>query len=40
MSNVLDDNTQAANPRAGRLGWTLSRIQKVTGIRRETVSGI
>ena len=23
----------------GRLGWTLSRIQEATGIRRETVSG-
>jgi hypothetical protein len=32
--------TTIPRPRAlGRLGWTLSRIQEATGIRRETVSG-
>src|SRR6266487_2918336 len=39
MSNVLDDNTQQQVRALGRLGWTLSRIQEATGIRRETVSG-
>src|SRR5258705_13167509 len=39
MSNVLDDNTQQQIRALGRLGWTLSRIQEATGIRRETVSG-
>jgi hypothetical protein len=35
----LDDHTQQQIPSLGRLGWTLSRIQETTGIRRETVSG-
>ncbi len=39
MSNVLDDDTQQQIRALGRLGWTLSRIQEATGIRRETVSG-
>jgi hypothetical protein len=39
MSNVLDDTTQQQIRALGRLGWTLSRIQEATGIRRETVSG-
>src|SRR4249919_1313369 len=39
MSNVLDDHTQQQIRALGRLGWTLSRIQEATGIRRETVSG-
>src|SRR5438034_1989622 len=39
MSNVLDDTTQQQIRALGRLGWTLSRIQGATGIRRETVSG-
>ena len=39
MSNVLDDTTQQQIRALGRLGWTLSRIQETTGIRRETVSG-
>ena len=39
MSNVLDDDTQQQIRALGRLGWTLSRIQAATGIRRETVSG-
>jgi transposase len=38
MSNVLDDQTQQQIRALGRLGWTLSRIQEATGIRRETVS--
>src|SRR4051812_24557111 len=39
MSNVLDNDTQQRICALGRLGWTLSRIQAATGIRRETVSG-
>lgn len=39
MSNVLDDKTQQQLRALGRLGWTLSRIQEATGIRRETISG-
>src|SRR6266567_1025129 len=39
MSNVLDDTTQQQVRALGRLGWTLVRIQKATGIRRETISG-
>jgi hypothetical protein len=39
MSNVLDDERQQQIRALGRLGWTLSRIQEATGIRRETISG-
>ena len=39
MSNVLDDEKQQQSRALGRLGWTLSRIQEATGIRRETISG-
>jgi hypothetical protein len=39
MSNVLDDDKQQQIRALGRLGWTLSRIQEATAIRRETVSG-
>ena len=39
MSNVLDDPKQQQIRALGRLGWTLSRIQEATGIRRETISG-
>ena len=39
MSNVLDNEKQQQICALGRLGWTLSRIQEATGIRRETVSG-
>jgi hypothetical protein len=38
MSNVLDHITQQQILSLGRLGWTLSRIQQTTGIRRETIS--
>jgi transposase len=37
MSNVLDDNEQQQICALGRLGWTLLRIQRATGVRRETV---
>jgi transposase len=39
MSNVLDNTTQQQILALGRLGWTLSRIQRTTGVRRETISG-
>jgi transposase len=39
MSNVLGDTTRQQILALGRLGWTLSRIQQATGIRRETISG-
>ena len=39
MSNVLDDHRQQEIRALGRLGWTLSRIEKATGVRRETISG-
>jgi hypothetical protein len=35
----LDDDKQHEIRALGRLGWTLSRIQEATGIRRETISG-
>src|SRR5712691_620502 len=38
MSNVLDHEHQQQICALGRVGWTLSRIQQATGIRRETVS--
>ena len=39
MSNVLEHSKQQQILALGRLGWTLSRIQLTTGIRRETISG-
>jgi transposase len=39
MSNVLDYSKQQQILALGRLGWTLSRIQQMTGVRRETISG-
>ena len=39
MSNVLDEEKQQQICALGCLGWTLSRIQEATGVRRETVSG-
>ena len=38
MSNVLGDNKQQQVLALGRLGWSLRRIQKLTGVRRETVA--
>src|SRR3954462_8378858 len=39
MSNVLDDHRQQQIRALGRMGWTPSRIQEATGVRRETISG-
>ena len=38
MGNVLDTNTQQQVVALGRLGWTLRRIERETGVRRETAS--
>ncbi|HLW78157.1 MAG TPA: DDE-type integrase/transposase/recombinase, partial [Terriglobia bacterium] len=38
MSNVLNDEKKQQVIALGRLGWSLRRIQKETGVRRETVS--
>jgi transposase len=38
MGNVLDPSTQQQILALGRLGWTLRRIERETGVRRETVS--
>jgi hypothetical protein len=37
-SNVFDGAKQQQVRALGRLGWTLSRIQEATGVRRETLS--
>jgi transposase len=39
MSNVLEHTQQQQILALGRLGWTLLRIQEMTGVRRETISG-
>ena len=38
MRHVLDEQKQHEIRALGRLGWTLSRIEAATGVRRETVS--
>ena len=38
MSNVLNEQTKQQVIALGRLGWTLRRIQKTTGVRRETAA--
>ena len=39
MSNVLDEEKRQQILALGRLGWSLRRIQRATGVRRETASG-
>ena len=39
MSNVLADDKHDQVVALGRLGWSLRRIEKATGVRRETISG-
>ena len=39
MSNVLTEEKQQQIIALGRLGWSLRRIERETGIRRETVAG-
>jgi transposase len=38
MTNILGDEKRQEVLALGRLGWTLRRIQKATGVRRETAS--
>ncbi len=38
MANVLSDEKRQQVEALGRLGWTLRRIQRETGVRRETAS--
>ena len=38
MSNVLNEQIKQQVIALGRLGWSLRRIQKVTGVRRETAA--
>ena len=39
MSNVLSDEKRQQIIALGRLGWPLRRIERATGVRRETVGG-
>ena len=39
MSNVLSEEQRQQVIALGRLGWSLRRIEKATGVRRETASG-
>lgn len=39
MSNVLNEEKQKQVIALGQLGWTLRRIEKETGVRRETAAG-
>lgn len=39
MSNVLSEEKQKQVIALGQLGWTLRRIEKETGVRRETAGG-
>ena len=39
MSNVLSEEKQKQVIAVGQLGWTLRRIEKETGVRRETAAG-
>jgi len=38
MSNVLSQEKQQQVIALGRLGWSLRRIQRATGVRRETAA--
>jgi hypothetical protein len=38
VSNVLNEQTKQQLIALGRLEWSLRRIQKTTGVRRETVA--
>ena len=39
MSNVLSEEKQKQAVALGQLGWTLRRIEKEIGVRRETAAG-
>ena len=36
MTNILSDDKRQEVLALGRLGWTLRRIERATGVRRET----
>jgi hypothetical protein len=38
MTNILSDDKRQQVLALGRLGWTLRRIERATGVRRETAS--
>jgi hypothetical protein len=38
MSNVLSNDKKQQVIALGKLGWSLRRIEEVTGVRRETAS--
>ena len=39
MSNVLNEEKQKQVIALGQLGWSLRKIEKATGVRRETAAG-
>ena len=39
MSNVLSEEKKQQVIALGRLGWSLRRIERATGVRRETAAG-
>jgi len=39
VSNVLSDEEEETSYRLGQQGWPLRRIEKATGVRRETATG-
>ncbi len=39
MSHVLNENKQQQVIALGRLGWSLRKIERATGVRRETAAG-
>ena len=39
MSNVLAEDKLQQVLALGRLGWSLRRVERATGVRRETASG-
>src|SRR5687767_14006117 len=39
MSSVLADDKHHQIVALGRLGWSLRRIERTTGVRRDTISG-
>jgi hypothetical protein len=39
VSNVLNEQKKQQVIALGRLGWSLRRIQRATGVRRETAAG-
>ena len=40
VSNVLNEEKKQQVIALGQLGWSLRRIEKATGVRRETAAGL